>query len=163
MALPCKLTPCTLTTFLAWSIPAVVAFMTDSPPLSIDRYRARQSGMADADKSVHCIRCAEVRAPFPFIDHTTIRSRPAPILSEATGFNTLTGHGTPALITSADTPPWPHAPLITAFAATGLPAPARLGFKHLALDNRRIRGACGQQALAGARAVRAAIKRVLDV
>jgi hypothetical protein len=46
--LPWASTPCTLNAFLARSIPAVVTFMTDSPPLSIDRYLTPQSGIPDA-------------------------------------------------------------------------------------------------------------------
>lgn len=106
---------------------------------------------------------AVVRVPFPFTDRAATRNRPAPILSDATGFNAPASHSVLAMNTSADNPPWPHDHLIADLAAAGLPVPSRLRFKRFTLDNRLIRGTPGRRAPADARAVRAALKRVLDV
>lgn len=108
-------------------------------------------------------RYAVVRVPFPFTDHNATKNRPALILSDLAGFNTPAGHSVLAMITSADNPPWPHDHLIADLAAAGLPAPSRLRFKLFTLDNRLIRGTLGQLAAADVRAVRAALKRVLDL
>lgn len=108
-------------------------------------------------------RYAVVRVPFPFTDRNASKNRPALILSDAAGFNTPAGHSVLAMITSADNPPRPHDHLIADLASAGLPAPSRLRFKLFTLDNRLIRSTLGQLAPADARAVRAAMKRVLDV
>lgn len=108
-------------------------------------------------------RYAVVRVPFPFTDRAATRNRPALILSDAAGFNVPAGHSVLAMITSADNPSWPHDHLIADLAAAGLPAPSRLRFKLFTLDNRLIRSTLGRLAPADTRAVRAALKRVLDV
>jgi mRNA interferase MazF len=107
-------------------------------------------------------RYTVVRVPFPFTDRAATKNRPALILSDLAGFNAPAGHSVLAMITSADNPPWPHDHLIADLAAAGLPAPSRLRFKLFTLDNRLIRSTLGQLAPADARAVRAALKRVLD-
>lgn len=108
-------------------------------------------------------RHAVVRVPFPFTDRAASKNRPALILSDAAGFNVPAGHSVLAMITSADNPPWPHDHVIADLAAAGLPAPSRVRFKLFTLDNRLIRSTLGQLAPADAKAVRAALKRVLDV
>lgn len=108
-------------------------------------------------------RNSVVRVPFPFTDRNASKNRPALVLSDATGFNTPSGHSVMAMITAAENAPWPHDCLITDLAAAGLPHPSRLRFKLFTLDNRLVRGVLGRLAPADAAAAHGALRKVLGV
>lgn len=107
-------------------------------------------------------RYTVVRVPFPFTDRTAARNRPALVLSDATAFNTPSGHSVMAMITSAGNPPWPLDRAIVDLTAAGLPAPSKVRLKLFTLDHRLVRGELGRLAPADAARVREALDRLLN-
>lgn len=106
-------------------------------------------------------RFAVVRVPFPFTDRKATKRRPALVLSDATRFNTPSGHSVMAMITSAEHAPWPLDCPITDLKAAGLPAPSMVRFKLFTLDHRLVRGELGRLSTADSMAVDAALAKLL--
>ncbi|MBI5658194.1 MAG: type II toxin-antitoxin system PemK/MazF family toxin [Nitrosomonadales bacterium] len=108
-------------------------------------------------------RFSVVRVPFPFTDRNAAKIRPALVLSDATAFNTPSGHSVMAMITSEANAPWPLDCPVTDLAAAGLPAPSKVRFKLFTLDHRLIRGELGKLAEADAAVVRAALTKLMGL
>lgn len=106
-------------------------------------------------------RGAIVRVPFPFTDRNATKNRPALVLSDAAEFNTPAGHSVMAMITSAETPPWPLDCEIRDLTTAGLPAPSKVRFKLFTLDHRLVRGQLGTLAASDGRRVREALAKLL--
>lgn len=100
--------------------------------------------------------------PFPFTDRAAEKRRPAVALSTANA-NKATGHTVCAMITSADNAPWPHDVRIADLAAAGLPAPSVIRLKWFTIDNRLILRRAGTLASRDQRALKHAIRAVIDV
>lgn len=78
-----------------------------------------------------------VRVPFPFTDRTTMKRRPALVVS-APNFQTNSGHLVLAMVTSATNSSWPHDWAIQELEGTGLPKPCVVRLKLFSLDERLI-------------------------
>ncbi len=100
--------------------------------------------------------------PFPFTDRAVEKRRPAVALSTADA-NKATGHTVCAMITSAENAPWPHDVRIDDLAAAGLPAPSVIRLKWFTIDNRLILRRAGTLASRDQRALKRAIRTVIDV
>ncbi|MFN3630707.1 MAG: type II toxin-antitoxin system PemK/MazF family toxin, partial [Casimicrobiaceae bacterium] len=74
-------------------------------------------------------RFTVVRVPFPFTDRNTSKNRAALVLSDASRFNSLSGHSVMAMITTQSHPPWPFDCPIRDLQADGQPAPSRVRLK----------------------------------
>jgi mRNA interferase MazF len=99
--------------------------------------------------------------PFPFTDRRASKRRPALVLSAASTFNARAGHAVMAMITSATHAPWPLDVAISDLAAAGLPAPSVVRMKLFTLDERLILDRIGHLATKDARAVAAAMSRLV--
>ncbi len=106
-------------------------------------------------------RFTVVRVPFPFTDRNATKNRPALVLSDAAGFNTLAGHSVMVMITSQSNAPWPLDCPLGDLAAAGLPAPSKVRFKLFTLDHRLVRGELGKLSPADAQQVRAGLTKLL--
>lgn len=101
-------------------------------------------------------------APYPFTDRAAERRRPA-IAPSAADANEATGRTVCAMITSADNAPWPHDVRIADLAAAGLPAPSVIRLECSTIDNRLILRRAGTLANRDQRALKHAIRAVIDV
>ena len=84
-----------------------------------------------------------VSVPFPFVDSSQSKRRPALVLSSATAFNAPTGHCVMAMITSAKNQPWSLDVPIKDLNAAGLPVASVVRMKVFTLDNRFVVGKIG--------------------
>lgn len=103
-----------------------------------------------------------VIVPFPFTDKAQVKRRPALVVSGNAAFNKKSGHSVLAMITSADNPPWPLDVPISDLVAAGLPAPSVVRLKLFTLDNRFIIAKRGMLSDKDRKAVRRALKTVLE-
>ena len=108
-------------------------------------------------------RFTVVRVPFPFTDRTATKNRPALVLSDATVFNSITGHSVMAMITSANNAPWPLDCPLEDLAAAGLPSPSKVRFKLFTLDDRLVRSELGRLAQVDEQNVHNALSKLLGV
>lgn len=106
-------------------------------------------------------RFTVVRVPFPFSDRSSVKNRPAVVLSDSTTFNTPAGHSVMAMITSEKNPPWPLDCNILDLSAAGLFAPSKVRFKLFTLDNRLVRGEVGKLSAADQANVRSELAHLL--
>ena len=83
-----------------------------------------------------------VRVPFPFTDRTTMKRRPALVVS-APHFQANSGHLVLAIVTSATSSSWPHDWAIQELEGTGLPKPCVVRLKLFSLDERLILNGLG--------------------
>jgi mRNA interferase MazF len=74
-----------------------------------------------------------VVVPFPFIDRSQQKRRPALVLSNS-AFNKECGHSVMAMITSAGNAPWPLDAKISNLKVAGLPAASVVRMKLFTLD-----------------------------
>jgi len=79
-----------------------------------------------------------VVVPFPFTDKTTIKRRPALVLSDAAKFNKKVGQSVLAMITSASNSDWPLDVDIQDLDAAGLPSASVVRMKIFTLDNKLV-------------------------
>ncbi|TDG11632.1 type II toxin-antitoxin system PemK/MazF family toxin [Seongchinamella unica] len=84
-----------------------------------------------------------VVVPFPYTDCTTLKRRPALVLSDPNDFNNRIGQSVMAMITSAKHSNWPLDIEITDLDSAGLPAPSLVRMKLFTLDHRLIIRSCG--------------------
>ena len=83
-----------------------------------------------------------VRVPFPFTDRTTMKRRPALVIS-APHFQSNSGHVVLAMVTSATKSSWPLDWTIQELEGTGLPKPCVVRLKLFSLDERLILNGLG--------------------
>lgn len=105
-------------------------------------------------------RHAVVLVPFPFTDRTSLKRRPAVVLSEP-GFQRSTGHLLLAMITSAKQSHWPLDWPINDLEAAGLPQLCLVRFKLFTLDERFIIKSLGALSTADCDGVTAKIGALL--
>jgi mRNA interferase MazF len=79
-----------------------------------------------------------VVVPFPFTDKTTVKRRPALVLSEAKSFNKNSAHSVLAMITSASNSDWPLDIEIEDIDTAGLSAASIIRMKLFTLDDKLI-------------------------
>lgn len=79
-----------------------------------------------------------VVVPFPFTDRNASRRRPALVVSEASSFNTPSGHAVLAMITSRKHPPWPLDVEIADLKSAGLSVSSVVRMKLFTLDQQLI-------------------------
>ena len=79
-----------------------------------------------------------VVVPFPFTDKTTVKRRPALVLSSKVNFNQKVGQSVLAMITSAQNSDWPLDTDITNLDAAGLPSASIVRMKLFTLDDQLI-------------------------
>ncbi|MBL9189590.1 MAG: type II toxin-antitoxin system PemK/MazF family toxin [Opitutaceae bacterium] len=94
--------------------------------------------------------------PFPFTDSTTVKRRPALVLS-AEGFNDRAGHLVLAMITSRENRGWPLDVEIRDLSSAGLTHPSVVRMKLFTLDERLVLRRAGKLAVADVAAVRKAL------
>ena len=102
-----------------------------------------------------------VVVPFPFTDRTTSKRRPALVLSDASAFNTPSGHAVLAMITSNENPPWPLDAEITNLPSAGLPAASVVRMKLFTLDQQLILRKAGNLGADDRRRVSEAVRLLL--
>lgn len=83
-----------------------------------------------------------VTVPFPFVDSSDAKKRPAIILS-SDGFNQESEHSIMAMITSARNSPCPKDVAITNLSIAGLPKASIIRMKLFTLDHRLILSSIG--------------------
>jgi mRNA interferase MazF len=79
-----------------------------------------------------------VVVPFPFVDSTEIKRRPAVVLSNAELFNSKAASSVLAMITSSTKHPWPLDYAISDWKGAGLPLASSIRMKLFTLDHRLI-------------------------
>jgi mRNA interferase MazF len=79
-----------------------------------------------------------VVVPFPFVDSTETKRRPALVLSSAMGFNNRSGACVMAMITTASHAPWPCDVEISDLEIAGLPVKSIIRMKLFTIDQRLI-------------------------
>jgi len=79
-----------------------------------------------------------VVVPFPFIDRSTTKRRPALVLSDARNFNKQVGQLVLAMITSARISSWPLDVEIEDLDSAGLPSASVVRMKLFTLDDRLV-------------------------
>ncbi len=104
---------------------------------------------------------AVVVVPFPFTDRRAERRRPALVVSRPEELGNRIGQSVLTMITSASHSEWPLDVPVTDLAAAGLPAPSVVRMKVFTLDDRLVQRQVGALAEADARAVAAALARLL--
>jgi mRNA interferase MazF len=102
-----------------------------------------------------------VVVPFPFADPAATRRRPALVVSRPEALGNVIGHSVLAMVTSAGHRRWPLDVPVTDLAQAGLPAPSLVRMKLFTLDDRLIERGVGSLAAPDARAVGAALARLL--
>jgi mRNA interferase MazF len=84
-----------------------------------------------------------VVVPFPFVDSSAAKKRPALILSSHKEFNQETGHSIMAMITSARNNPWPCDIEIIDITNAGLSKASIIRMKFFTVDHRLILNSIG--------------------
>ena len=79
-----------------------------------------------------------VLVPFPFVDNSSNKKRPALILSASLHFNMKVGASVMAMITTATHRSWPLDIPIDNLNAAGLPVPSIIRMKLFTLDHRLV-------------------------
>lgn len=87
-----------------------------------------------------------VVVPFPFTDRSSIKRRPALVLSDAKEFNNHVGQSVLAMITSAKNSDWPLDVKIVDLHQAGLPSPSVVRMKFFTLDHQLILRKAGKLA-----------------
>lgn len=102
-----------------------------------------------------------VVVPFPFADRRAQRRRPALVVSRPEALGTTIGQSVLAMITSAGHSRWPLDVPVADLEAAGLPAPSMVRMKLFTLDDSLVVRSAGRLAEGDARAVAAALGRLL--
>ena len=101
-----------------------------------------------------------VVVPFPFVDSSTSKRRPAIVLSSNKHFNQEAKHSIMAMITSARNTPWPCDVPITNLSSAGLPKASVVRMKFFTIDHRLILDSLGKLSSKDQTALRKAIKSI---
>lgn len=104
-----------------------------------------------------------VVVPFPFIDRTTTKRRPALVLSDAKAFNRQVGQSVLAMITSAKNSDWPLDVEIKDLDSAGLPSASVVRMKLFTLDDQLVIRKAGALAQKDRRNVAAALRQLLKL
>ena len=104
-----------------------------------------------------------VVVPFPFTDKTTVKRRPALVLSEARSFNKNSAHSVLAMITSASNSDWPLDIEIEDIDVAGLSAASIIRMKLFTLDDKLIIRKVGALGSKDRRAVVNVLQRLLPI
>jgi mRNA interferase MazF len=102
-----------------------------------------------------------VVVPFPFTDRSTIKRRPALVLSNANNFNKYVGQSVMVMITSASNSDWPLDVDIKNLDLAGLPSSSVVRMKLFTLDDRLIIRKAGVLGKTDTRAVKTALQKLL--
>jgi mRNA interferase MazF len=103
-----------------------------------------------------------VVVPFPFVDSSATKKRPAIVLSSSSQFNKQAGHSIMAMITSARNNPWPCDIHITDLASTGLSKDSVIRMKCFTIDHRLILNSIGTLSLKDQKLLSKTLKSVLS-
>jgi len=101
-----------------------------------------------------------LRVPFPFVDSSELKFRPALVLSSE-AFNRKHAHVVFAMITTAKHTRWVSDVPISSLDTAGLGVPSMIRFKLFTLDARLIAGSLGRLSPADWKAVRAQLNQIL--
>lgn len=104
-----------------------------------------------------------VVVPFPFTDRTTMKRRPALVLSDARTFNKQVGQSVLAMITSAKNSDWPLDVEIKDLDSAGLPSASVVRMKLFTLDDQLVIRKAGALAQKDRRNVAAALRQLLKL
>src|SRR5579872_6307421 len=104
-----------------------------------------------------------VIVPFPFTDRQSTKRRPALVLSSEAELQSQVGHSILAMITSQDTPDWPHDVPIRDLEAAGLSSASKVRMKLFTLDDRLILKKHGSLSEEDQRAVAKTLKKILPL
>lgn len=101
-----------------------------------------------------------VVVPFPFVDSSTAKKRPAIVLSSNKPFNKEAGHSIMAMITSARNNPWPCDIEISDLASAGLSKASIIRMKFFTIDHKLILDSIGTLSSKDQTSLRKMIKSV---
>lgn len=104
-----------------------------------------------------------VLVPFPFIDQSDTKKRPALVLSSSDHFNVKIGASALAMITTSSHNPWPLDIHILDLEAAGLPAPSIIRMKLFTLDHRLIIKKLGTLDKTDQQSVAKSLKRLFNL
>ncbi len=104
-----------------------------------------------------------VVVPFPFSDRTTMKRRPALVLSDAGNFNRQVGQSVLAMITSASNSDWPLDVNIKDLDSAGLPSASVVRMKLFTLDDKLVMRKAGALARQDRTSVSATLCKLLKV
>jgi len=104
-----------------------------------------------------------VVVPFSFTDRTTIKRRPALVLSDAIKFNKQVGQSVLAMITSASNSDWPLDVHIQKLDDAGLPSASVVRMKLFTLDDKLVIRKAGVLAEQDRSAVSIALHQLLNI
>lgn len=102
-----------------------------------------------------------VVVPFPFLDSSASKRRPAVVISHEAAFNAPAGHSVMAMITSAGNAPWPLDRPVQDISSAGLSAPSVVRMKLFTLDNRFVLRRAGKLSSRDGKALAAALKTLV--
>lgn len=103
-----------------------------------------------------------VLVPFPFIDQSNTKKRPALVLSSSAHFNMKIGASVLAMITTSGHNPWPLDIHLSGLEVAGLPAPSMIRMKLFTLDHRLIIKKLGELSELDQLAVKKSLKKVFN-
>ena len=104
-----------------------------------------------------------VVVPFPFIDSSRTKRRPALVLSKKKAdFGAIIEHSVLAMITSQKNEPWPLDSAIKNKKQSGLTAPSLVRMKLFTLDNRFIIRKIGHLSKADQNQVKQSLSKIFD-
>jgi mRNA interferase MazF len=103
-----------------------------------------------------------VLIPFPFIDNSNNKKRPALVLSSSLHFNMEVGASVMAMITTTKNHPWPLDTRIHDLEAAGLPVPSIIRMKFFTLDHRLVLKKLGRLHLNDQQFVEKNLKQLLS-
>jgi mRNA interferase MazF len=104
-----------------------------------------------------------VLVPFPFIDQSNSKKRPALVLSASDHFNLNAGASVLAMITTSFHAPWPLDIPILNLESAGLPVPSVIRMKLFTLDHRLIFKKLGVLHALDHRSVEKSLKRLFNL
>ena len=104
-----------------------------------------------------------VVVPFPFTDRTTVKRRPALVLSDVRTFNRQVGQSVMAMITSARNSEWSQDVEIDDLDSAGLPSASIVRMKLFTLDDQLVIRKAGTLAKGDAAKVVETLQRVFGL
>ena len=104
-----------------------------------------------------------VVVPFPFIDSSETKKRPAIVLSSHEAFNKSSRSCVLAMITSATHTPWPCDVTITDLQTAGLPVKSLIRMKLFTLDQRLIMKTIGTLSIKDQKCFEKNLKHLLAI
>ncbi|MFC1862728.1 type II toxin-antitoxin system PemK/MazF family toxin [Thermodesulfobacteriota bacterium] len=103
-----------------------------------------------------------VVVPFPFIDSSRTKRRPALVLSQKIDFGAVIEQSVLAMITSQKNEPWPLDVAIKNKKQSGLTTPSIVRMKLFTLDNRLILRKIGRLAKSDQMQVKESLTKIFD-